>query len=377
MGLAVLLGLSAVLLGPQWNLLRGQTLYAASQALLCELPAALGFLLALRCGAVDLSVWASMGAGGITAALLLQHGVAAWPAMWTGVGAGAAIGVFNAILTAGAKLPAPAITLAVAIAASVVSSTVFPQKELPVPPAAFDGWHVALVPPESDNQAAGQADNGGERETVQPLTFTRVLLVAAVFFLIAALLLAWRLVSLKPLPPRLSTAAALIASGALAAAGGALWLLEYGSAPLPRQVIGDLRIPAAAVLAGGAFFTGRGRALLACLCLPPALLCATTWRQQAWIYLLGPYELQSLLLLAMVLFIQIACIRSYRGGQFSPRRLLAAGAMAAGLLLFAAAANFWADIPRRILHVGGLAVWLAGMALALWPLPPAKTARST
>jgi hypothetical protein len=91
---------------------------------------------------------------------------------------------------------------------------------------------------------------------------------------------------------------ALIVGGALAAAGGVLWLMDNDRATVPTWPIGDLRIPAAAMLAGALLLKGPRRTLLAGMCLPPAFMLATAWRQTGWGLECQGYSLQLLLLVA-------------------------------------------------------------------------------
>jgi hypothetical protein len=111
--------------------------------------------------------------------------------------------------------------------------------------------------------------------------------------------------------PRNRTVAALVVSGLLSAVGGGLWLIENHSTPMPDQLIGTWRIPAAAVLAGGLLLTGPGRTLLAGICLPVAMAVAVAWRDQ-WACARPCMEAQWLVLIAMALLTQL-CIARKRG----------------------------------------------------------------
>ncbi|HAU37595.1 MAG TPA: hypothetical protein DCX07_07735, partial [Phycisphaerales bacterium] len=156
----------------------------------------------------------------------------------------------------------------------------------------------------------------------------------------------------------------LCASGALAALAGAVWLIDYGSAPVPSQWVGDLRLPAAAAMAGGMLLGGRGRAMLAAVLLPPTMLLATVW----WLNTV-PIEIagippQLVVLIALVLIAHLATARA-----LSPKDgacVLAVVAMAvsvAGLLTagWAARHSAWGAKVRLMatgVGLGGGAVLL-------------------
>ena len=146
--------------------------------------------------------------------------------------------------------------------------------------------------------------------------------------------------------------------------------MEHGQAPVPTRPVDDLLMPAAAILAGGAFAVGRGRTLLAGLCLPTCLLLTAIWRQEVFgVQRLEAhgYAPQVVLLMAMVLSAHLALggVISARG----PRRVLSgagAGLVVAGLLVVAAEARVASHTTRTALHATGIAVWLVGvLALAV------------
>ena len=264
---------------------------------------AMGFLLALRCGALDLSVWMSFSAGSLAAAWLLVHG---WPpagAMAAGIAVGAAMGAANALLVRGSRMPSAVLTLATALAVFLLLRWLVPQRAILPPGGVWNQWHWLGV---------GGQDNGASH----PLFMTRMLLVVLTYgATMLAIMAAGARYDLpaRTLPSRFGGAAdgmerkpgdrahrtlALIAGGALAAAGGVFWLLENDRATVPSRPIGDLRVPVAALLAGAWLLKGPGRTLLAGMCLPPAFLLATTWRQNGWGLEYEGYSLQVLLLAA-------------------------------------------------------------------------------
>jgi ribose/xylose/arabinose/galactoside ABC-type transport system permease subunit len=228
---------------------------------------ALGFALALRCGAIDLSIWTSAGAGGVVAAASINAGVAPTLAFAAACGTGLALGAFNGAMVGGLRLPSVLVTLATAVAGMWLMHWLIGSKSIAVPAGSFGGLSILPYP---------------------PLLVGRMLIVAAAYSvaMLALVVLDSAIGRGVHFGRRVQLLAALTASGALAGLAGACWLIDRNQAPLPSAVIGDLRAPAAAVLAGAAFFAGRSRTLLVGIALPPALLAATIWRQQAW---LAPY----------------------------------------------------------------------------------------
>ena len=115
-GMGLLLGLAAMLV-PAWD--TGDQRYisdVAGQMASFYLLPAMGFLLCLRCGAIDLSVWAAAALGGMVAAGLIAADVAPVLAFAAALGSGLALGVVNGALVAGLRLPSAVVSLAVAFA---------------------------------------------------------------------------------------------------------------------------------------------------------------------------------------------------------------------------------------------------------------------
>jgi ribose/xylose/arabinose/galactoside ABC-type transport system permease subunit len=349
LSVALLLILAAVLI-PAWDIgpANFQHTVVGNMASFLLLPT-LGFLLALRCGAIDLSVWVNAGLGGVVAAVLIARGVSAPLAFAAGGGVGLAAGCLNGLLVAGAGIPSVAATLAVAAGTVWALGAVLPARSVAIPDLTFEGW------------LAGHPS---------PMLAARVLTVAVLYLGALALVMVldvavWRGVQFGR---RVSVFAALAASGALSALGGACWLIDSGRAPVPTRVVDDLRVPAAAVLAGALFLGRRGREVLAAMSLPAALLLATIWRQEAW-SLPAPghgYALQLLVLAGMTVVVHIA-FGHYVDSRPSPDRWPAAGALMtlAGLALVAAAANFTHPAVKDAFHAAGVAAWLSGTAAVL------------
>ena len=273
-------------------------------------PAALAMLLAMRCGVLDLSVWMSWSAGSVVAAAILhaalpgkgdiQPGVWPWLAFAAAVGCGAGIGTLNALLTRVPKLPAVLATVLTAVLVWSLLHALTTGREIPVHPRAFDAWHLETdVTMETDDDLPTTP-----LTAYAPLAVTRMLLVALVLsgVLLTMLIAYGRTLAmpLRPVPSPRVRGAALIAGGAVAALGGALWLLENNTAAVPRLPVHDLRIPVAAVLAGGLVLAGRGRSLLTVLYLPVAMLAVTLWYLDGWDLNYRGYALQMLPLLATV-----------------------------------------------------------------------------
>ena len=344
LSVALLLILASVLI-PSWDMAKDTLLsmvagHMASSLLL----AALGFLLALRCGALDLSVWAVSALGGVVAAGLINSGVGVWPAMAVAGAAGLAAGLLNGGLVSLIGLPSLLVTSATGMGVVWLLGWLVPGRQMAVPEQTFDPyiWHPSGV------------------------LAIRVMMVSGVFLATMAVLAAvdgtvW---AGRQFPRRLSLMAALAASGLLAALGGAAFLIDNGLAPVPTRLIDDLRIPAAALLAGGLFLGRQGRELLAGMSLPSALLICTIWRQKAW-NLPAPgmgWELQMLVLMGMVIATHLAFGR-YVEARGTGRRLPSVGVLLAvtGIAAVAAAANFRYWPVHDALHLVGIAIWLAGM----------------
>lgn len=312
---------------------------------------ALGFLLALRVGAVDLSVWTAAGIGGLVAAGLIKGGANPTWAFAAAAGAGLAFGAVNGVLVAYVGLPSPLVTLVTALAAMWAAQTAVSGGEIEVPEKSmllWVDWHPA------------------------PALALRVLAVTVIYLPVIVCLMAidaasWRR---SRMPRRGGMLAALTACGTLAALGGAFWLLDSRWAPVPLRLIGDLRIPAAAVLAGGALLARPGRELLAGLSLPAAMLIATVWRQKVWL-LPNPwaFDFHLLILLCMTGGAQLALSRfADSRGRSAPRTTAAAAALlsVAGIALVASSATPHAFLPGAMLRAAGLVLWVLGLAATAW-----------
>ncbi|HDZ22891.1 MAG TPA: hypothetical protein ENH78_16540 [Phycisphaerae bacterium] len=297
------LALLLVVLFPSWS--QPDSTYVtdvAGQVASPRLLAALGMTLALRMGAIDLSVWAITAGGSLTAAAAIVAGVSPMWAFALAAAVGAGCGAVNAALVVTARLPSPVATLLVAGGVIGLTWALVPGGGIALPDDAFDRW--LLTPPTSgeDGQAPEQIG--------LPLIVTRTMLVAAIYSVVMAVLL-WR--RRQGGHVRFRRTAALVACGALAALAGAGWLLDHGRAVAPARLVSDFRIPAAALLAGAVFVAGPGRTLGVCACLPLAVLTAMIWRQQVWVQLgKWGYEWQVVVLMALVVLAQASAARVAR-----------------------------------------------------------------
>ena len=307
---------------------------------------ALGFCLSLRRRAIDLSVWAVAGLGGVVAAVIINSGGGALQAMAGAVGAGVMVGAVNAAAVAVTRRAATwLITLATAAIAVWIAGALASGRTVDLARDSFVHWPV-----------------------------TRMLLVAVVYSLTMIALIVRQLSTRRrqrasPLrrpdgnARRRKAAVALVVSGALAAAGGAIWLVEHGSAPVPTRLIGDLRIPAAAVLAGAVMLSGPGRTLLTGLLLPVSLLLVTLWRQEvpSWQWLEGRgYSFQLAELAAMVLTVQGAFYGALTATGAARRRFMTIcgvkAAVALGVVALQATRSSYQT--AHTLHFVGVVIWL-------------------
>ncbi len=335
---------------------------------------AMGFWLALRRRAVDLSVWAVSGLGGVVAAGLINAGLSTPVAFGVAMLAGLGVGALNGYVAAFTRFSSPAFTVLVAAIIVGALGLLVADRSVNVDDAEFGWWQqaaaVSSAIPVSPAEQAKEEDLTAYK--------IRMLLVACVYSLGMIVLLGWGIFSRRrhwAEHDRAGLFAALAASGALAAAGGAFWLVDQGSAPVPTRMIGDLRVPAAALLAGGALWVGRGRTLLSGLFLPVALLLATAWRQEVtgltWFRSTG-YAVQTALLTGLLLTAHRALldVLARRGarraicGLWLILTVIAPATMACQGL----ASSYAAKHALGLAAVGTWAVALAGLVITrLWP----------
>ena len=309
---------------------------------------AMGFALALRCGAIDLSVWMAASLGGLVAAWTINAGLSPLFAFAAAILAGSAIGCLNGLLVGLLRLPSVLVTAAAAGGTMWLMQAATGWHDVVVPSRAFRGLDVLPFDP--------------------PLLIGRMLIVVAAYSVVM-LLLVWAEGAAnkgRTLPRRWELFCSLGLSGALAGIAGACWLIDYNVAAAPAIPIGDLRVPAAAVLAGSALLGGRARTIIVAVALPPAVLTATVWRQAVWSLPFHGLDLQIVLLLGEMLIINMAILHAVSWRH--DRRFLPATALAAtsgGLVLLAGSA--WVATPAegglfRILAIG---VFMIGAVLLI------------
>ena len=358
---------------------------------------ALGIVLCLRRGLVDLSVWAVMGLGGVLAAWGINAGLAPLPAILFSVAASSVPGALAAVAVLYLRVPSAAATLV--LAALIVlafhlgtdpagQAGFYADLDVPGPPPgvevasdAFAGWHIVErleVPaaPSADGPAAPAAPRAYVNVT-RPLYVTRMVLVVSAYGLVVATLMVagWIDPRQKRLRQRWGGAVALVASAALSALGGALWLLDHGAAPMPYRLVGELRVPAAAICAGATFLAwGHHRNLLSVILLPGTLLLAGLWEMNVWDLPFRSYWLQTLVLAGGVGGVFYAFAEAFRTRRGQRAAWPPAGLVLAGLLVVAAAGR-WQEPPGRLLcHGLGSALWLAGVAWA-WAIRRRRAGR--
>lgn len=426
-GLVFFVAMAVVVIGSLYETLPGPAdaslaafirLISREMASYYLLPA-LGMLVALRRGAIDLSVWAVCGFGGLVAAGLINAGV---PPLWAMIIAGvvgAAVGLVSGLLTAMVKIPSFIATPAVGAVLVVVMRIGWPGGQVRIHEYAFGNW---LVLPNAT------------------LLITRMLLVGSVYSVVMAAMMVsgwslWRRydygqlgklgisigvglgasllaavlvsrefagsrggsslgstmmegwawivgvgaalaglvrLSLSPVGsghlsrPGPSLVLAMCVSGSLCAIGGVASLMDQSVAPVIRWPIEDLRIPLAAIIAGGAFWAGSGRSLLAGACLPTALLIAMVWWENGPQFTLGGYELQMVLLGVMVIVTQMALARATSSRFGDAYCKAAAGLTACGTVVAASAVYYPISVHRGLVAVtAGAGVWLLGTILMM------------
>jgi len=322
---------------------------------------AVAFTVALRQGAVDLSIWATAALGGVIAAATGHAGGGPGIAFLASGLVGCCVGALNGLVVTKGRVPSLVVTFISGLAVAWALRAAFETDVYRAPDGMFSTW-LAMIP-------AGFRDASWPWSGRPPFVLRIVLViviytavnVAALAIYVAGPVFAGRS---RKHRQALLLCGSLAASGALAGLAGAVWLAERGSTPVPSRVLGDLRVPAAALLAGACLFAGRGRALLALVALGPATLAATVWRVEVAHLSVGPFHLQVVLLLGMTIVAQLAITHVAN----ARRDRIAFAAMPTGLtfhgiVVFAIAAMADGLAFRRICQVGGLAVWLVGAAL--------------
>ena len=363
--------LLTLMLLPAWSTPDVYVTDVAAQIASPHLLTALAMLLALRVGVIDLSVWVVTAAGSLLAAAMMTAGIHPAVGFAAAALAGAAAGAINALCVCKLRLPGPVATLLVALAVMGVCWLACPAARVDIPDTAFDGWLL-------NTAAATEAEGDGAAVTnvALPLILSRTILVAAVYAIAMFGLLPWRG---GVGGSRWGRPGALIAAGLLAGLAGGIRTMDLDAALLSARPIGDLRVAAAALLAGGLLLAGPGRTLITAAILPVALLATTMWRQQVWTLGVWGIEWQVVLLIGLTGLAHTACQATalWRG----PGRLMAVAAWAlapGSMALITSSTMVRAGDVTRALHRWGFgaAIVAALLLIAGWrvrarrPLPP-------
>jgi len=233
---------------------------------------ALGLALALRQGRIDLSIWTVFTLASVVSARLMAVGAHPLGVLAAAIAVGACVGGIHALVVVFVPVPAAAGRALTGLAAAALSVLVTSLTGLAAMALA---WWIAggkvLVAAKAELARWPGADD--------ELMVTGSLIIATVILLMP--LSMSRYVG-RARPGRRSASAAMVASAVLSAAGGLCWLLHDGRTPLPGHFFGDLRVPAAAVLAGAVVLTRPGRSALVAIMVPFAMAVVTAWRQQVW-----------------------------------------------------------------------------------------------
>jgi ribose/xylose/arabinose/galactoside ABC-type transport system permease subunit len=294
-GLAMLLA-ATILAVPAWNRLGAEyQSVVAGQLGSCFLPMALGLMLVVRRGGLDLSLWALSATAGVATAEFFRAGFSVGATISLVLLLGLGLGGVNGVLVRYFRLPSPLATGLVGVGLVLGLDHHYAARSVAVPDDVLQGWTnfmLALLTRQAD---AGTA-------LAAPLLTFRMLLVFATWGAVMVGLMVGRRIhpnSARAWHARTPLALTLVLSGGLSAIGGLCWVLDLGAAPVPSRLVDGLRIPAAVLLCGAIVFQGRGRVLLAGILLPVALLVVTLWEQLAWPASWGGYSVPLLWLLLL------------------------------------------------------------------------------
>ncbi len=372
---AVLLVGLAVLLLPAWQVILGESIGVGNLLAGAYLPASLGFLLALRCGVVDLSVWAVMGAASLIAAGIINafsmtglatESTPAWvlPAVMAAV---VAFGVIVGGLNAAAihYLPRLGVVVTAIIGLAVLGGThlFVSSPGVAIPQNAFDPWVSGM------NHLLFGAGDGEQAPLPGPLILLRMFVVFLAWTAVLVVLMSLDSAERKQPHPRPRTwtrFASLCASGGLAGLSGVCWLIDAGQAPLPTRLVDELTIPVSAILAGALMFRGPGRTKLAIISLPPAMLLVNVWELMVWPIAYRGYSVSLVMLGTFAWLAQ----RSFVAGhsRLGCRRWLAYLAMllaAAGIALMSLWVWFGPAERTGMLHIALAAGGAGALMLAI------------
>jgi len=194
-----------------------------------------------------------------------------------------------------------------------------------------------------------------------PLQFVGSLYLAVMLLALLGCRLRWVL----KLSDKTRLLAMLVVSSALASLGGLCWLIKSGQAPAASLRLIDLRVVAAAVLAGAVVLRGIGRGMLVGLFVPPAMLVATIWQISVWDIRDSPLPVNIIALVMMVLLGQLS-FTSVAPGR--PWRRTLSGVLSASGLVVVSLATLTPYARGRFdaaVAAGGTMIWAAGVATGL------------
>ncbi len=331
------------------------------QAASAVLVISMAWVVSLCYGAVDLSIFSVAALGGIVSAALINCGVGPAVSLGAGLLAGGAIGAINGLLVSRVPIWSFLITGVVGLVLMSAIGLGVSERAIQIPTDAFDSLRISAdIPvPQEDSEEVILRRVGGS------LSVTRRLIVASIYILVVVLLsksIGSR-DGKKTWPKRRKKMIALWVSGGLAGAGGSLWLIDYGYAPVLTRPVGDLLPLAAALLAGAVLYRSPRRGALAVVALVAGVVGATYWQQKVWIYPLAGYNAQLVLLIVMVL-IAHGCISRASGKTSggSVGRWLAAAFTCGGLIVACLSATFNGSSLRIVIFWAGLTLWFVGAA---------------
>jgi ribose/xylose/arabinose/galactoside ABC-type transport system permease subunit len=341
----------------------------------------LGLLLAIRLGTFDLSTWSVMWLAAVTAGTMVSAGYGTVSAILVSILVGAAGGLLAGLAGMWHRQLGVLASVAVAVGALWCSEKL----------TAGGIIEAELIQEDVRSWLYSSAGQGGQEDrsarTLVGLPSLRLFAVGLTYALVLVALIGWNALCrirsrrgeglsvwsdpaemLSRRHGRLSRLAGHVLCGILSALAGLAWLLEHGRVEAPRQIIGDLRVLVAPILAGAFLLRGQGRTLATAALLPVGLMVATRWRQQIWPLYGGGLELQLLVLLGMVLIVQAGLIllslpgRKYR---WLPATSLALGVGALAVML--SSASLEGHQLRRMLHWAGVGLSLAALIVqSIW-----------
>ncbi len=314
---------------------------------------ALGLVLSLRSGVINLSLWGAYGLAQVLLAGLMISGLPGWAALLAAMAAGAATaGLAGGLIRL--RAPGAIATLAAGLAAMLVARAAAP---LFVEPPEGEPLRELVVPLDALlRRGLPMTSNLGIDETFL-VSFGAIAVLVGLF-------IAYRRGREGP-----GVWGGLLTAGVLTAVGALVRLLDRQAGAVPTRLVGDLRLYAAPVLAGALLFRGRGRALGAAALLPAAMLAVTLWRQYTLRVGMWGYELHVLVLAAGAVVVHAAAAGAFerRGAARVPGVVALLGGLV-GLGLTAATAHLPFGPPRPTVYAVGVAlIALAAAELLILP----------